>query len=68
LTARSGLGRASVLLGSVRAVWHLPRCYVARSSTQGQSFPLYLLQVIALLVAMAWLLAKTRGGARLVAT
>jgi CAAX protease family protein len=61
LTARWGLGRASVLLGSVWAVWHLPLFFVAGSSTQGQSFPLYLLQVTALSVAMAWLLAKTRG-------
>jgi len=61
LTARWGLGGASVLLGVVWAIWHLPLFFVDGASTQGQSFPLYLLQVTALSVAMAWLLAKTRG-------
>lgn len=61
LSARWGLGRASVLLGAVWAVWHLPLFFVDGASTEGQSFPLYLLQVTALSVAMAWLLARTRG-------
>lgn len=61
LTARWGLGGASILLGGVWAVWHLPLFFVDGASTQGQSFPLYVLQVTALSVAMAWLLGKTHG-------
>lgn len=61
LAVRWGLGGASVLLGVVWAVWHLPLFFVEGSSTLGQSFPLYVLQVTALSVAMAWLFARTRG-------
>jgi len=62
LWARFGLGGASVLLGVVWAAWHLPFFFVlADSDSFGQSFPLYLLQVVAISVAMAWLYAHTRG-------
>ncbi len=61
LAARFGLGGASVLLGVLWALWHLPLFFVSESDTSGQSFPLYLLQVTALSVAMAWLYANTRG-------
>lgn len=61
LAERFGLGAASVLLGVVWAVWHLPLFFVPAAETSGQSFPLYLLQVTALSVAMAWLYANTRG-------
>jgi len=61
LAARFGLGGASVLLGLLWACWHLPLFFVAAADTAGQSFPVYLLQVTALSVAMAWLYAHTRG-------
>ena len=61
LAARFGLGAASVLLGVLWACWHLPLFFIAGTDTAGQSFPLYLLQVTALSVAMAWLYAHTRG-------
>lgn len=61
LAERFGLGAGSVLLGVVWAVWHLPLFFVPAAETSGQSFPLYLLQVTALSVAMAWLYANTRG-------
>ena len=61
LAARFGIGGASVLLGVVWAVWHLPLFFVAGATTAGQSFPLYLLQVTALSVAMAWLYLHTGG-------
>ena len=61
LANRFGLAPASVILGLVWASWHLPLFFVPESSTFGQSFPLYLLQVTALSVAMAWLYANTRG-------
>jgi len=61
LAARFGLGGASLLLGVVWAVWHLPFFFIREADLSGQSFPLYLLQVTALSVAMAWLYANTRG-------
>ena len=62
LTARFGLGRASLLLGALWASWHLPLfLFLPEADTFGQSFPLYLLQVMALSVAIAWLFASTRG-------
>jgi hypothetical protein len=61
LTARYGLAGASLLLGVIWAVWHLPLFFVPEASTYDQSFPLYLLQVIALSVILAWLYASTGG-------
>lgn len=66
LTARLGIGRASVLLGVIWAVWHLPLFFLPATTTTGQSFPLYLLQVIALSVAIGWLYAHTKGSLLLV--
>jgi membrane protease YdiL (CAAX protease family) len=62
LAARFGLGGGSVLLGVLWAGWHLPLFFFfPGADTAGQSFPVYLLQVTALSVAMAWLYANTRG-------
>jgi CAAX protease family protein len=61
LAARFGLGGASVLLGLLWAGWHLPLFFVPAADKFYQSFPLYLLQVTALSVAMAWLYANTQG-------
>ena len=61
LTARFGLARASLLLGVIWALWHLPLFLIPGTDTTGQSFPLYLLQVTAISVAIAWLYARTNG-------
>jgi len=61
LAGRLGLGGGSVVLGVLWAGWHLPLFFVPGADTFGQSFPVYLLQVTALSVAMAWLYANTRG-------
>ncbi len=61
MTARLGLARASLLLGVIWAVWHLPLFFIPEADTYNQSFPVYLLQVTALSVAMAWLYWKTGG-------
>lgn len=61
LAARFGLPRASILLGVVWACWHLPLFFLPATDTTGQSFPLYLLQVTAVSVAMAWLYWRTDG-------
>jgi len=66
LALRIGLAPASVLLGAIWAVWHLPLFFWPQSDTVGQSFPLYLLQVTAISVAMAWLYWRTGGSLLLV--
>lgn len=66
MSARMGLGPASVLLGIVWACWHLPLFVMLGSDKLGQSFPLYLVQVTALSVAAAWLYWRTGGSLLLV--
>jgi membrane protease YdiL (CAAX protease family) len=66
LAARLGLGPAGILLGVIWATWHLPLFFILGGDTVGQSFPVYLLQVTALSVAMTWLYWKTDGSLLLV--
>jgi membrane protease YdiL (CAAX protease family) len=61
-----GLGGASVLVGVIWALWHLPLFFLRGSGSDGQSFPIYLLTVTALSVAMSWLYWKTEGSLLLV--
>src|SRR4029077_5413333 len=61
LAARFGLSGASVVLGVIWATWHLPLFYLRGADTYGQSFVTYLLTVIALSVAMAWVYWNTHG-------
>ena len=66
LATHLGLGGASVLLGVIWALWHLPLFFLQGSGSEGQSFPIYLLHVTALSVAMSWLYWKTEGSLLLV--
>jgi len=66
LASSMGLGRASILLGVIWALWHLPLFYIASTPNAGQSFPVYMLGVTALSVAMAWLYTRTGGSLLLV--
>ena len=66
LATHLGLGGASVLLGVIWALWHLPLFFLHGSGSDGQSFPIYLLHVTALSVAMSWLYWKTGGSLLLV--
>jgi CAAX protease family protein len=66
LWARLGLASASVVLGVIWAAWHLPLFFFPGSDVLGQSFPLYLLQVTALSVAISWLYWRTNGSLLLV--
>jgi CAAX protease family protein len=66
LSSRIGLAPASVILGIISATWHLPLFIIPAGDTYGQSFPLYLIQVTALSVAMAWLYWRTEGSLLLV--
>lgn len=61
LAARFGLVRASIMLGMIWASWHLPLFFLPQADTYGQSFPVYLLQVTALSVAIAWVYWRTNG-------
>ena len=61
LAARFGLGGASLLLGAIWALWHLPLFYLHGADTYGQSFLPYLLNVTAFSVVIAWLYWRTGG-------
>jgi membrane protease YdiL (CAAX protease family) len=61
LAERFGLAGASIVLGIIWAAWHLPLFFIPGIETTGQSFPLYLVGVTALSVAIAWLYAQTNG-------
>jgi membrane protease YdiL (CAAX protease family) len=59
LAARFGLPGASLLLGLIWAFWHLPQFFIREADTYGQSFFVYVLQVVALSVTIAWLWVRT---------
>lgn len=61
MARRFGLPAAGLLVGVVWALWHLPLFHAPVADTFGQSFPLYLMQVTALSVAMTWLSVRARG-------
>src|SRR5215510_12058837 len=61
LAQRFGLALASILLGLIWAFWHLPQFFIPEADTYGQSFIVYVLQVTALSVAIAWLYTRTHG-------
>jgi membrane protease YdiL (CAAX protease family) len=61
LESRLGMRAASLLLGAIWAFWHLPQFYIKEADTYGQSFPLFVLQVIAMSVAIAWLYTRVNG-------
>ena len=66
LSRQFGLAPASIILGIIWAAWHLPLFFFSSGDTRGQSFPLYLLQVTAVSVALAWLYWRTGGSLLLV--
>jgi membrane protease YdiL (CAAX protease family) len=66
LAKRLGLAGGSLVLGAVWAVWHLPLFFLPDSGSTGQSFPVYLLQVMAMSVAMAFVYWRTNGSLLLV--
>jgi hypothetical protein len=66
LADRFGLRIASLVLGVIWAIWHLPQFYIAGADTYHQSFPVWAAQVVAMSVAFAWLYAKSGGSLLLV--
>ncbi len=61
LASRFGLTWASLGLGAIWALWHLPFFFMAGVDKSGQSFPIYMLGTTAISVAMAWLYWRTGG-------
>ena len=61
LAAQLGFARASILLGIIWSVWHLPLFFIPGVDIYHQSFPLFLLAVTPLAVAMGWLYLQTAG-------
>ncbi|HYI10435.1 MAG TPA: type II CAAX endopeptidase family protein [Thermoanaerobaculia bacterium] len=61
LAARVGFPAASVVLGLIWALWHLPLFFVSGADTRGQSFVVYVVQVTSISVAIAWLYVRTGG-------
>lgn len=66
LTSKFGLVGASLLLGIVWALWHLPLFFLPAGDTYGQSFPLFLAELVAMSVTLAWLYWRTGGSVLLV--
>jgi len=56
-----GFQSASVLLGVIWALWHLPLFLIANTDSTGQPFAVFLLAVLPISVAMTWLYLKTGG-------
>jgi membrane protease YdiL (CAAX protease family) len=64
----SGLGplRASLLLGVVWAVWHLPLFFIATSAQHGTPFALYALLAVPLSLLMTWIYHRSGNSLLLV--
>ena len=61
MASRMGFAGASVVLGLIWALWHLPIFFMPGADKYGQSFPVWALGVTALSVAIAWLYVHTNG-------
>lgn len=59
MAARLGLSGAAILLGILWAAWHLPLFFLPVTDLTDLSFPLYLLTVTPISIAMAWLYARS---------
>ena len=59
MAERWGLPLASVILGLIWGVWHLPQFFVRGADTYGQSFWFFVAEVTAMSVAFAWLWMRT---------
>ena len=61
MAERMGLATASLVLGGLWALWHLPLFWLTGGDSFGQSFPVYTLSVVGLSAVVAWLFAEARG-------
>jgi membrane protease YdiL (CAAX protease family) len=60
MAARLGFGPASIVLGAIWGLWHLPLFFVP-GEDYGQPFFVFAMGTTALSVAIAWLYANTKG-------
>jgi len=60
MAARLGFGPASIVLGAVWGLWHLPLFFVP-GEDYGQPFFVFAMGTTALSVAIAWLYANSKG-------
>lgn len=62
LAGKIGYAWSSIIIGIIWAAWHLPLFIsIPIGDTYHQSFPLYVVQVTAMSVAMTWLYTRTNG-------
>jgi membrane protease YdiL (CAAX protease family) len=56
-----GFPAASLVLGVIWAIWHLPLFLIANTDSTGQPIAVFILAVTAISVAMTWLYLNTNG-------
>jgi len=61
LAARIGYAGASVLLGVIWGIWHMPLFFVGGTDKFGQSITVFVLGTAALSVAVTWLYVHVKG-------
>ena len=61
LLERFGPWRASVILGAMWSLWHLPLFFMTTMPQYGTPFVSYIPYLIALSIILTWLMQKTRG-------
>jgi membrane protease YdiL (CAAX protease family) len=61
LGERIGFAWASLLLGLIWGLWHVPLFFVRGGNQFGQSIPLFVLGTVSLSVAITWLYTHTGG-------
>src|SRR5579864_3473351 len=61
LASRFGWAWASIVIGVVWAVWHLPLFFIPDVGDYGQSFPAFAVGTVALSVAITYVYARTGG-------
>lgn len=61
LVDRFGFGGGSIVLGVIWALWHIPQFFMPGNDAPIQWFPLFLIQVTAYSVILAWVYMRTNG-------
>ena len=61
LAEHVGFRLAAMVIGGIWATWHLPLFYLPGGDLIGQSFPVFVLLVIAISLAITWLYVNTGG-------